>query len=177
MVIVLFCSFLKKNKLVIKKKGTARLFATRTSCVYNICSTLRFPVTDDSLFYNSLPRLLPSGKITKIFVNLIFVTRFCLDLFMIWNSWCGNTSKPQPQQQRRCIVAQPCRLADWSPWETLQQGCRGDDDQVTCAFSFYNTQSQMENPWENLTFTIYLFIVLLFDCLVRLRLCYNFVSI
>nr|CAH0103778.1 unnamed protein product [Daphnia galeata] len=45
-------------------------------------------------------------------------------------SWCGNTSKPQPQQQRRCIVAQPCRLADWSPWETLQQGCRGDDDQV-----------------------------------------------
>jgi hypothetical protein len=66
MVIVLFCSFLKKNKLVIKKKGTARLFATRTSCVYNICSTLRFPVTDDSLFYNSLPRLLPSGKITKI---------------------------------------------------------------------------------------------------------------
>ena len=71
MVIVLFCSFLKKNKLNVIKKGDSLSLctltpATRTSYVYNICSTLRFPVTDDSLFYNSLPRLLPSGKIPKI---------------------------------------------------------------------------------------------------------------
>ena len=42
---VLLCSFLKKNKLVIKEWNSSSLcmltLATRTSCVYNICSTLR----------------------------------------------------------------------------------------------------------------------------------------
>ena len=36
-----------------------------------------------------------------------------------------------PQHQRRCIVHQPCRVeSDWSPWLTIQQGCRAQDDQV-----------------------------------------------
>ena len=53
-------------------------------------------------------------------------------LYFLWNenSWCGEAMSLQPQQQRRCVVTQPCRVADWSSWETPQQGCRGDDDQV-----------------------------------------------
>lgn len=55
------------------------------------------------------------------------------------NSWCGNKNLSEPSQQRRCVVIQPCRVADWSPWETPQQGCRGDDDQVEILLDLCNS--------------------------------------
>lgn len=75
-----------------------------------------------------------SGLVIKPTIGLQRRTLTCIsaNASVLPPSRCGDTSKPmsQPQQQRRCIVAQPCRVADWSQWEIRQQGCRGDDDQV-----------------------------------------------
>ncbi len=142
----------KKSKHVLKM---GRCISFRWQLQRNSSVALSDDSTEHIWFlvlYNSLPRLRPGRQIKNCLIRhfwrFFFFFSVWIYLCYIRTSWCGDTSQPQPQQHRRCIVAQPCRVADWSPWETLQQGCRGDDDQVTAVLFYLENTYAVGNKWE-----------------------------
>ena len=89
---------------------------------------------DQSWRLNSLQRWIRKQMIAmrsywqQNFCEIIYRYMYLLKILCVVNH--NSLCQDAPITRRRCIVSQRCLVDEWSPWETRQQGCRGDDDQV-----------------------------------------------